>query len=149
MRLNYIPITILVGSLITGLLVANAYYRWDQKVFASVAYRTGIETDWYDEQEVSIRELGATTIEEFEKKLLRQGFEIENAPGDDGEIIFTGFHHRDGELRWYTFAVNENAKIYRKDYLTAWGLCSQTAGVEIRSDNTKAVRLLNPGETCV
>jgi len=127
-------------------LVANAYYRWDQKIIAPIGYEIGIGMDWYEEQEVSLEHFKVQNVGELKKKLKRQGF-IEVKENDAN--LLNGFHRKEDELYWYPFRVSENTEVFKKDFAIAWGLCSQGAGVAINEDYKTSIRLLNPGGTCV
>jgi hypothetical protein len=144
-----ISVMLLVMVAIIAGLIADAYYRWDQKVLAPVAYKVGMQMDWYVGKEVSLKRLKVATIDDLERKLERQGFVGEREPSENEENFSTGFHRKEDGLHWYTFKVDEDSVVYEKEFLVAWGLCSQSAGVAISSSDNESVRLLNPGGTCV
>ena len=142
-------VMLLVMVAIIAGLIADAYYRWDQKVLAPVAYKIGMQMDWYEGKETSLEQLNVSTIADLERKLKRQGFVAQREADEDDEIFYSGFHRKNDGLHWYTFNIDENTVVYKKEFLVAWGLCSQSAGVAISPSNKKSVRYLNPGGTCV
>lgn len=140
-------ICILISATLLLLFAANAFYRWDQRVLAPIAYRAGIQTAWYQEQTVTLQELRSESLDDLKRKLHRQGFVFRSEATSDG-VLYSGFHREDGQLRWYKFELENDTVIYRKDFSTAAGLCSQVAGVAINQSKS-SIRLLNPGGSCV
>ena len=142
-----ILIGILVGATLLVLFAGNAFYRWDQRVLSPIAYKAGMKTAWYQEQDVTFEDLGSKSLGDLKRKLHRQGFVPRSEDVSDG-ILYSGFHREDDQLRWYEFEVENDTVIYRKDFMIAAGLCSQTVGVAINQSKS-SIRLLNPGGTCV
>ena len=136
-RLSYTVIVLLLGSL---LVAAIGFFRWDKRLSAPLAYEAGQELGWYEEKRSDLAEFNLESISGLERRLERQGFTEETAA--------RGFNRSDGVRRWYVFEVEEGDRIFAVKYMTALGLCSQTAGVAINTE-TKEVRLLKPGGTCV
>lgn len=102
--------------------------------------------DWDEEQIISFDTLSVQAVSDLELKLKRQGFVAER---ENDTNLYNGFHRKADGLYWYKFKVDEDAVVYKREFLIAWGLCSQAAGVTMSGSDKNFVRFLNPGGTCV
>ena len=141
MRLFKSKTTLILAPLaMIALFVVNFGYRWDKAVSSPIGYDAGMKLHWYEEKRTSLEELGVNSTEELREKLRRQGFATSAAK--------RGHHIKDGRPKWYVFDIAPEEEVMMTEFQTAWGLCSQAAGVAFLQ-NSQTVRLLNPGGTCV